>query len=126
MSVKGAVSLQSVSPILQVPDMLAALEFYRTVLGFEVAWTWGDPMDHAAVCRDKVEIMLALALQEPQPISSVYIVMSGIDDYHAGIVKAGGNVTVPLAERPYGMRDFRVVDPAGNQLSFGEAVATGS
>ncbi len=113
--------LQSVSPVFQVQDLAAALAFYRNVLGFDIAWQWGEPPSHAAVCRDKVEIMLERA--ENVVAASAYFVMTDIDDFHARIVQAGGNVTVPLAERPYGMRDFRVVDPAGNQLSFGEAAS---
>jgi hypothetical protein len=30
---------------------------------------------------------------------------------------------VPLAARDYGMRDCRLVDPDGNELSFGEPSA---
>jgi uncharacterized glyoxalase superfamily protein PhnB len=115
--------LESVSPVFQVADFAKVLDFYQKVLAFEIAWQWGESATHAAVCRDKVEIMLERA--EDGSASSAYFVMTGIDDFHARVVQAGGNVTVPLEDRPYGMRDFRVVDPAGNQLSFGEAIATG-
>ena len=47
--------------------------------------------------------------------------MTGVDAYYNQITVAGANVVVPLADRPYGMRDFRIVDPSGNELSFGEA-----
>jgi uncharacterized glyoxalase superfamily protein PhnB len=35
-------------------------------------------------------------------------------------VAAGARVAVPLEVRDYGMRDCRLVDPDGNELSFGE------
>ena len=36
----------------------------------------------------------------------------------------GAKIAVPLAERSYGMRDFRIVDPSGNELSFGEGTSS--
>jgi uncharacterized glyoxalase superfamily protein PhnB len=50
--------------------------------------------------------------------------MAGVDTYYERITVAGAKVAVPLADRPYGMRDFRIVDPSGNELSFGEAIAS--
>ena len=47
--------------------------------------------------------------------------MNGVDAYCDQTAIAGAKVAVPLADRPYGMRDFRIVDPSGNELSFGEA-----
>jgi uncharacterized glyoxalase superfamily protein PhnB len=38
--------------------------------------------------------------------------------------EGGAKVAVPLADRPYGMRDFWIVDPSGNELSFGEAAGS--
>jgi hypothetical protein len=35
-----------------------SLDFYWYVLGFDLAWSWGEPPDIAAVCRDGVEITL--------------------------------------------------------------------
>ena len=50
--------LESVSPILSVNDLTQSLDFYWYVLGFDLAWSWGEPPDIAAVCRDGVEITL--------------------------------------------------------------------
>jgi len=45
-----------------------------------------------------------------------------LEQYYAEVVAAGATVTEPLALRDYGMKDCRIVDPDGNQISFGEAV----
>ena len=45
--------------------------------------------------------------------------MTDIDAYFERVTAAGAKVTVPLADRFYGMRDGRVEDPDGNQLSLG-------
>lgn len=112
--------LGSATPIVRVLDLAAALEWYRTVLGFQIAWTWGDPADHASVCRDAAEIMLVVEPEGDLTISRVYFETEGVDAYYESVSRAGGKIAIPLEVRPYGMRDFRVVDPAGNELSFGE------
>jgi catechol 2,3-dioxygenase-like lactoylglutathione lyase family enzyme len=42
-------------PSLAVPDIPAAAEFYRTKLGFFVAFTWGDPPTMAGVTLGHVQ-----------------------------------------------------------------------
>jgi hypothetical protein len=48
----------------------------------------------------------------------------GIDDYYASVERAidaaSGRVIEPLASRPYALKDFRILDPDGNRLGFGE------
>jgi hypothetical protein len=48
-----------------------------------------------------------------------YVQMSGVDAYHAAL-KAKNVEVSALDNRPYGMRDFEVVDPCGNRIAFGQ------
>lgn len=52
--------------------------------------------------------------------ASIYVQVRDIAQYYAQITAAGAAVTHCLAQREYGMRDCRIVDPDGNELSFGE------
>jgi predicted enzyme related to lactoylglutathione lyase len=116
-----SVKLVSVSPILKVHDLSQAIDFYRHTLGFDLAWSWGSPPDIAAVCRDNVEIMLTQrADTKPAEASHIYLNITGIDDYYAMLERAGVTMLVPIGDRPYGMRDFRIADPSGNELSMGQ------
>jgi catechol 2,3-dioxygenase-like lactoylglutathione lyase family enzyme len=100
-----------------------SIGFYRDTLGFNLAWSWGKPPDVAAVCRDSVELMLIeRADAKPAGASHVSIAASDIDAYYKALVDAGVTVVVPIDDRPYGMRDFRIADPSGNELSFGETI----
>ncbi len=120
---RTATTFESVSPILAVQDLPQALAYYRDVLGFDIAWTWGEPATLAAVCRDRVEITLARRTTEHAlGPSHLYLRMTGIDDYHARLQQDGARITVSIDNRAYGLRDFRVVDPDGNILDFGQAV----
>ena len=120
----SSVKLELISPIFAVHDLTAALQFYQRSLGFDLAWSWGTPPDIAAVCRDNVEITLTSRPDDQRRgASSVYLRVSGIDAYFAQMVAAGARIVVPIADRAYGMRDFRVADPSGNELNVGQARA---
>jgi uncharacterized glyoxalase superfamily protein PhnB len=110
--------LESIAPIFQVANMQRAIDYYTRVLGFSIEWSVGEPPTHASVSRDNVEISLT---REATPTPSrVYIEVDGVDEYFARISAAGAIVKVPLADRPYGMRDGRVDDPDGNAIQLGE------
>ena len=118
-----SVHFHSISPFLGTEDLPATLAFYLDKLGFSLAWEWGEPTELAAVCRDEVELTLASrADAKPGGISRLYLHIDGIDSYHAQLLAAGVSITVAIADRPYGMRDFSVTDPAGNVLCFGQAL----
>jgi catechol 2,3-dioxygenase-like lactoylglutathione lyase family enzyme len=118
--------LNAICPIYQVENLERAIEFYTRVLGFEVAWKAGDPHDRASLCRDAVEITLETREpNEPKRLSRAYLYVTGIDAYVADAQAKGAPVTVPLADRWYGMRDCRVRDLDGNELHIGEALAQG-
>jgi uncharacterized glyoxalase superfamily protein PhnB len=110
--------LQSIAPIFHVASMQRALDYYTHILGFGIEWSSGEPPSHASVARDGVEINLT-AESTPVP-SRVYIEVDGVDEFFAQVSAAGAKVVAPLADRFYGMRDGRIVDPDGNELQLGE------
>jgi uncharacterized glyoxalase superfamily protein PhnB len=115
-------TLEGVVPILSVRNLQAAIEYYTAVLGFNVAWEWGDPPYLASVFRDHVELNLSQIDSAAQVAPSrVYVQVLDIDAYYTQVTAAGAAVDVTLDDRPYGMKDFRILDPSGNELSFGEA-----
>lgn len=116
------VTLNRATPIFSVQDLPQALEWYQQILGFEIAWTWGNPTTRASVCRDEVEVNLAAVDNGGK--SAAYFEVTGVTAYHDQIVRAGGRIAASIGDRPYGMRDFSVLDPAGNELSFGEAIVS--
>ena len=117
-------NILSVSPLLSVSDLAEAIDFYCRVLGFDPAWSWGEPPSIAAVCRDGIEITLTRnGDAKPAGAAHIYLHVTDIDDYYASIGKEGAAIIVPIADRAYGMRDFRIADPSGNELSIGQAIA---
>jgi uncharacterized glyoxalase superfamily protein PhnB len=117
-------TLETAVPILSVTDLAEALEYYERVLGFRVGWKWGEPPHLASVCRDQVEMSLSQSSEPKVAMSKVYFQMVGVEEYYSDLITAGAKVAVHLADRPYGMRDFKIVDPSGNELSFGEVTSS--
>lgn len=115
--------IESISPIFSVSNLEESIAFYRGTLGFTLAWSWGEPADIASVCRDGVEITLTQRVgSKPVGAAHVYLGMSGIDEFYETLVATGVSIIVPLEDRPYGMRDFRIADPSGNELSIGQII----
>ncbi len=88
--------------------------------GFSVAWKWGQPATHTNVCRGRVSISLVL---DPGKAGTgdAYIEVDGIDDYHKELATRAV-LLGDVADRPYGMRDFAVIDRSGNRIVFGQAI----
>jgi uncharacterized glyoxalase superfamily protein PhnB len=110
-------------PVFAVGNLDEALAYYRDKLGFTIAWTWGEPATRAGVVRDDIEIQLdGVGQGAPPGPSVVYCHMTGVDAYHEACRARGATIAMELGSRPWGMRDFRVVDPSGNRIGFASPV----
>jgi predicted enzyme related to lactoylglutathione lyase len=108
---------------MPVKNLSAAIEFYTGVLGFRVEHLHGD--EYAVMRRESVRVGLMRAGPEnSQPGQGrFYAFLSGVDAYFQNVeanMKSGGRVIEPLADRPYGLKDFAIRDPDGNRLAFSE------
>ena len=112
---------EAVTPRLPVSDVEQALAFYVDKLGFELGWKWGNPFTHANVCRDSIALDLIASPIDRQGTAMAYVELSGVDEYFLEL-KGRDVVLSDIGDRPYGMRDFEVVDPSGNHLAFGEPI----
>jgi len=106
--------------VFTVLDLEEAVAYYKDKLGFVVSWTWGKPVSRAGVALDDVEIQLEGAgLGAPPGPSVVYCHMNDVDTYYEACRSRGATIAMEIGDRPWGMRDFRVIDPSGNRIGFG-------
>jgi len=107
--------------IFIVNDLARSVAFYRDVLGFNVAFSYGEPPSYAGVERDDVIIHLFDARRAPRQAGQggIYIFASDVDAIYREFTSRGGVAMGEPGDRPYGMRDFDVKDPDGNWVSFG-------
>lgn len=110
-------------PVFAVRDLREAIAYYRDKLQFSVTWTWGDPPTRAGLALDEVEIQLdAAGMGAPPGPSVVYCHMTGVEEYYNACRERGASIALELGDRPWGMKDFRTIDPSGNRLGFAEVL----
>jgi uncharacterized glyoxalase superfamily protein PhnB/GNAT superfamily N-acetyltransferase len=117
---KPSLRINALSPILAVPDISAAVEFYTRVLGFERDWLWGDPPRHAAVRRDKVQIQFGLNPTMAARVSGMqyFFFVDGVEEFHALHRARGAEICSAIENKPWGLREYTVRDPWGYELRF--------
>lgn len=126
---KGHFIYQEVKPTFLVGDLQVAAKFYCDVLGFEKKWAWGEPevrvgvgpMDNLNGQDFEINLINDPKIG-PSGTSFVYFHVKGIEAIHQRCLHHGANVYLELGDREWGMKDFRVSDPFGNRMGFGEVL----
>jgi uncharacterized glyoxalase superfamily protein PhnB len=126
---------QKLTPNLVVRDVAAAMEFYRSTLGFQTFITVPDqaPYVFGAVTNGSVEIFFndqkAVAEDYPalgnRPIGgslTLFIEVEGIEEVLAAVHKSKAKITMPLKDQFYGMREFAFEDPEGWVVTIAERI----
>jgi uncharacterized glyoxalase superfamily protein PhnB len=119
------VECEQLHPSLYVSDVLAAVDFYRTKLGFWESFKWGDPPTMAGVNLGNVQIFLEQRTPNPKGCS-LYFVVGDADALYEFHLANGVEIVVPPEDRLYGLRDYAVRDLNGYQLSFGHRLEGGA
>jgi predicted enzyme related to lactoylglutathione lyase len=109
--------LTRVAPELPAKSLVESLRYYTANMGFEVAMALPD-REYAIVERDHVA--LHLFQEENHSPVSVHIFATGIDELLKEFEERGANVIQRIVRQPWGNRDFRIIDPAGNVIKFTE------
>ncbi|HXW80689.1 MAG TPA: VOC family protein [Acidimicrobiales bacterium] len=105
-------------------DLDATADFYTRVLRFEVtADRRDDPVPYMAFRRDAVHVGAARSADggyspERRPPVGVELVLE-VDDIDTELELArmsGWSIDEEVQDRPWGLRDFRLIDPSGYYL----------
>jgi lactoylglutathione lyase len=109
---------------LFVDDMAVSLDFYRRVLGFQPGESQADgytPMGHGPV-RIALNRRAALPADHPVQASApermgrgveLVLEVADLEAVYARVVAEQWPLSGPLQRQPWGLRDFRLVDPDG-------------
>ena len=115
------IRLNGAVPVLAVEDLAKSVEFWERNLGFEKAFEFGP---YAGVQRGPVEIHLSGAADSwSSAPNTCRIDVQGVDALYAEIEPRG--IVKPdetLQTTSFGMRQFSVLDPSGNRITFAEPV----
>ena len=102
-------------------DVAASIAYYRDILGFRVAFEYGEPTYYVGLCRDEVSLHVIAATETSRLPGNAApcVFVDNVDELHEEFAARGARIPKPPQDYPYGMRDFDVIDPDGNQLTFG-------
>ena len=130
--------MAGVIPTMRVSDMAARLAFYLDQLGFSLE-RGGPTSDNCALQRGDARLMVEVAgdlyspgyndairkrIGTPSAVA-LYIEAQDVDALHERLTGSGANIVDPLADRPWGQREFTVADPDGNWFTFWRASDAG-
>lgn len=113
-------------PILRIFDVAKAKEFYVDFLGFTIAWEHQFEPEtpvYMEVSRGGLTLHLSEHFGDACPGSTVFVWMTGIDDFHRELIdKQYRNLRPGLEQAFYGAKCMEVIDPFGNRIRFNERV----
>lgn len=105
-------------PVFHVKDVDVAVRYYTEVLGFTQSFRYGT---YAGLQLGRCELHVTDPGEPRQVIGAgtAYVICDEVDQYFLLIAGRGVHLKSKPEDRMYGMRDFAVFDPDGNQLTFG-------
>ena len=116
-------------PILRIFDVQKAKEFYTGFLGFSVDWEHRfDDNTPAYIQLSRAGLTLHLSEHHGDacPGSTVFVWMTGIEDFHREMDSKTYKYLRPGIETTfYNARFVQVIDPFGNRIRFNEMLRTG-
>ncbi|NNE32588.1 MAG: bleomycin resistance family protein [Winogradskyella sp.] len=113
-------------PTLEVQNMDESIHFYESFLDFECVNREGNHW--AFLQKDEVDIMLTSRFNTdkfPKPVftGGLYIYVDDIDVIWQ-ILKEKVDISYPLENFEYGMREFAIYDNNGYRIQFGQELKT--
>ena len=122
-----SINFTAAVPQFTVPDVVKTAEYYRDVLGFQIAGYWADPPKFAIVWRDEVEVFFNQANSNEVRTGradgayDMYLRVTGVNTLAGELRSRGADIVEGPELRIYGQRELVVRDCNGLILAFGEA-----
>ncbi|MCH8620385.1 glyoxalase superfamily protein [Undibacterium sp. TS12] len=111
--------------VLQVSNFSKSLHFYTEILGFELDFKYGEPECYAGLSWGSAYLHIGTfsPYKDNTGHGVIYLTFEEVDSIYKRLVKADVQFYSHIADQDYGMRDFSVKDPDGNQIGFGASIA---
>ena len=117
--------LNEIHPKLPMRDKAITREYYINKLGFQENGN-ADYEGYLMLYKDKIEIHFFefKALDPKENYGQVYIRTDDIDGFYQSLLdkKIPIHPNGPLQAKPWGMKEFSLLDPDHNLLTFGQDI----
>lgn len=118
------IEMHEAVPVLRIFSVEKAKEFYVDYLGFQVDWEHRfedmTPV-YMQVSRGNLTLHLSEHHGDCCPGSTVYVWMTGIEEFHQELGARNYKYQRPgLEKTTYGSKCVTVIDPFGNKFRFNE------
>ena len=117
--------LTDINPKLPMRDKDITREFYSKHLGFKVFGS-ADFDGYLMMEKDRIQIHFFefKELDPKENYGQVYIRTDNIEEFHDSIKEKGAAIhpNGKLEIKPWGQKEFSVLDPDNNLLTFGQSI----
>ena len=106
--------------VFHVSNFAKSLDFYTRILGFEIDFKFGSPETYAGLCWKNVHLHISSSYPYKNNTGhgNLYVYCGEIDRLFEKLDSAGVEFYSRISDRAYGMRDFAIKDPDGNQIGY--------
>lgn len=112
--------------VLAVHDARRSADWYVKVLGFQVV---NEPAGWVFVKRDNCTIMLGECKddREARELENhsyfAYFRVEDVDSFYVQAQQSGAEITMPIQNKPWGMREFGLRSPDGHRMMVGQTLS---
>jgi uncharacterized glyoxalase superfamily protein PhnB len=111
--------------VLAVKDLAIETAYYLDKLGFErdfdaPGWeflSFGDFKVMLGECSDEMT-----AEETGNHSWFAHALVENVNEVYAEFIERGAKILSPIANKPWGIRDFTVVTPDGHRIVFGQVI----
>ena len=116
--------VKSTRHVLAIKDLKVEAEYYLGKLGFERDFTapgweflsFGDFRVMLGECVDEMT-----AEETGNHSWFAHALVENVDEVYSEFIDRGAKILSPIANKPWGIRDFTVITPDGHRIVFGQS-----
>ena len=109
--------MSRIMPELPCDEVPRSVVHYRDVLGFSVNY---EQEDIGVMDRDEIRLLLIARTPQHTGIGSASFYVRDVDGLYAELVRSGADVQGEPVSQPWGLREFSILDPDRNRLTFAQ------
>lgn len=113
----GEGQLRKIMPSMPLSNVPAGVAYYRDILGFSINY---QQHDLGVMDRDEVRILLTARTTQYTGIGNCCVYIRNADALYEELLAKGAHIPAPPVSQPWGLREFHVMDPEGNVITFAQ------